>query len=116
MDFQIIAEGKIYYLNGDWVIFLNGDYPFSVAIAIVKHFPNCPKNSEVCNIMAKWSIIFLLIGPVAFCQQVIEGKIVDADTGEPVPFCVHWHYRNIQGVRVPISTDSLLCLFPDQVH
>ncbi len=36
--------------------------------------------------MAKWCIIFLLFGRVAFSQQIIEGKIVDADTGEPVPF------------------------------
>jgi len=36
--------------------------------------------------MVKWGIIFLLFGPVSFCQQLIEGKIVDAETGEPVPF------------------------------
>jgi thiol-disulfide isomerase/thioredoxin len=34
----------------------------------------------------RWGVIFLVFGPAAFCQQLMEGKIVDADTGEPVSF------------------------------
>ena len=36
--------------------------------------------------MIKWSIIFLLFCQAAVCQQLIEGKIVDAETGQPIPF------------------------------
>lgn len=37
--------------------------------------------------MVKWIVIFLLFSQAAFCQQqLIEGKIVDAETGEPIPF------------------------------
>ena len=36
--------------------------------------------------MIKWCVIFLLLSPAVFCQQLIEGKIVDVETGQPVPF------------------------------
>lgn len=36
--------------------------------------------------MCKWLFIFLLGGPAVFSQHIIEGKIVDAETGQPVPF------------------------------
>jgi hypothetical protein len=36
--------------------------------------------------MIRWVIIFLAISSGAFCQQRIEGKVVDRETGKPVPF------------------------------
>jgi hypothetical protein len=36
--------------------------------------------------MIRWFILFLTISSTAFCQQRIEGRIVDTETGKPVPF------------------------------
>ena len=36
--------------------------------------------------MIRWFILFLSIGSTGFCQQFIEGTIVDKDSRKPVPF------------------------------
>jgi len=36
--------------------------------------------------MAKWIVVFLILSTTASAQQVLEGKIVDDETGSPVPF------------------------------
>lgn len=36
--------------------------------------------------MIRWVIIFLAISSGAFCQQRIEGRVVDSETGSPIPF------------------------------
>ncbi|MBI1770095.1 MAG: carboxypeptidase-like regulatory domain-containing protein [Bacteroidetes bacterium] len=36
--------------------------------------------------MTKWLIIFLTFSQLAFAQQIISGKIVDAETGKPISF------------------------------
>ncbi len=36
--------------------------------------------------MIRWFILFLTFGSTAFCQQLLEGTIVDKETGKPVPF------------------------------
>jgi hypothetical protein len=36
--------------------------------------------------MIRWLIIFLTVSSTAFCQQLIEGRIVDKETGKPIPF------------------------------
>lgn len=36
--------------------------------------------------MYRWLIPFMLVSATAFCQQVVEGKVVDKETGKPVPF------------------------------
>lgn len=36
--------------------------------------------------MIRWFLFFLTISSAAFSQQVIEGKIIDKETGKPVPF------------------------------
>ena len=38
------------------------------------------------NKRVKWFVFFLLLSSTAFCQQLIEGTIVDKETGKPVPF------------------------------
>lgn len=38
------------------------------------------------NYRVKWFIFFLLLSSTAFCQQLIEGTIIDKETGKPVPF------------------------------
>ncbi len=34
----------------------------------------------------KWFILFFAVSSTAFSQHVIEGKIIDKETGEPIPF------------------------------
>ncbi len=36
--------------------------------------------------MIRWLILFVAFSPTAFCQQLVEGTIVDKETGKPVPF------------------------------
>ena len=36
--------------------------------------------------MLRWLLLFVTISSTAFCQQVIEGRVVDKETGKPVPF------------------------------
>jgi hypothetical protein len=36
--------------------------------------------------MIRWVIFFLAISSTAFCQQLIEGRVLDNETGKPVPF------------------------------
>jgi hypothetical protein len=36
--------------------------------------------------MIRWVILFLTISSGALCQQRIEGKVVDRETGKPIPF------------------------------
>src|SRR5258706_5410985 len=36
--------------------------------------------------MIRWVIFFSALSSAAFCQQMLEGKIVDAETGKPIPF------------------------------
>lgn len=36
--------------------------------------------------MIRWLLIFLTVSTVSFCQQLVEGTIVDKETGKPVPF------------------------------
>ena len=36
--------------------------------------------------MIRWCIFFLMFSSTAFCQQLLEGSIVDKETGKPVPF------------------------------
>jgi hypothetical protein len=48
----------------------------------------------------KWAFFFLFISSAAFSQRVVEGKIVDKDTGKPVPFA------SIGLVGLPRGTSS----------
>jgi hypothetical protein len=36
--------------------------------------------------MIRWLIFLLTISSTAFCQQLIEGRVLDNETGKPVPF------------------------------
>ncbi len=36
--------------------------------------------------MFRWLLLFVTISSTAFCQQLIEGRVVDKETGNPVPF------------------------------
>ncbi|MEO7992448.1 MAG: carboxypeptidase-like regulatory domain-containing protein [Chryseolinea sp.] len=36
--------------------------------------------------MIRWLIFFLMFSSTAFCQQLLEGTIIDKETGKPVPF------------------------------
>jgi hypothetical protein len=36
--------------------------------------------------MIRWLIFFVAFSSAAFCQQLVEGNIVDKETGNPVPF------------------------------
>lgn len=36
--------------------------------------------------MIRWVLLFLLVSSSAFSQQTIEGKVVDKETGKPIPF------------------------------
>jgi len=36
--------------------------------------------------MIRWLLIFLTVSTGSFCQQLVEGTIVDKETGKPVPF------------------------------
>jgi len=36
--------------------------------------------------MFRWLLLLVTISSTAFCQQIIEGRVVDEETGKPVPF------------------------------
>jgi hypothetical protein len=36
--------------------------------------------------MIRWLFVFLFLSTTAFCQHLIEGRIVDKETGKPIPF------------------------------
>lgn len=36
--------------------------------------------------MIRWFSFFFMMSTAAFCQQLVEGTVVDAETGKPVPF------------------------------
>jgi hypothetical protein len=58
---------------------LTNFYHFAAKLTL--HFP-----VNRGSMIFKWLVFFLLISSAAFSQQIVEGKVIDKETRQPVPF------------------------------
>src|SRR5688572_21051778 len=63
--------------------------------------------------MMKWVLFFLIISSAAIGQHVVEGRVVDKETGGPIPFASidiletpHGTISNLQGEFSLVISDS----------